>query len=72
MVIQSVFVRVKEVGMTNELSRLLEKAKLVKMNAEQKEEQRRSFAFGNAGLENDLITREMVDRQAEKLKSPND
>jgi len=28
------------------------------------EAQRRSFVFGNTALDNDLITREMVDRQA--------
>ena len=32
-----------------------------------REEQRRSFAFGNTAFENELITREMVDREAEKL-----
>jgi hypothetical protein len=34
---------------------------------EQREEQRRSFVFGNTHFENELITREMVDREAEKL-----
>jgi hypothetical protein len=29
---------------------------------------RRSFAFGNTKIENDLITREMVDKQAEAHK----
>ena len=42
------------------------------MSREQKEEQRRSFAYGNAGLENDLVTRDMINQQAEKLKSKDD
>jgi hypothetical protein len=32
------------------------------------EEQRRSFAYGNTKIENDLITRKMVDEQAEATK----
>ena len=31
------------------------------------EEQRRTFAYGNTHFENKLITREMVDQEAEKL-----
>jgi len=55
--------------MRKELEKLLEAARRVRMTREQAEEQRRSFAYGNAGLENDLITREMVDEQADKLKA---
>ncbi len=54
--------------MGEQLKELLEAAKRVAMTRQQREEQRRSFAYGNAGLENDRITREMVDEQAEKLK----
>jgi len=39
------------------------------MSPEEKEAQRRSFAFGNTAFENPLITREMIDREAEKLAS---
>jgi len=53
--------------MRKNLKALLEAAKTAKPSAEQLERQRRSFAFGNTALENELITREMVDRQAEKL-----
>lgn len=53
--------------MTNELQRLIEAAKLVRPSAEHREEQRRSFAFGNTAFENSRITREMVNVQAEKL-----
>ena len=55
--------------MADKLHRLLEAAKTYKMNREQQEKQRRSFAYGNAALENDLIAREMIDEQADKLKS---
>ena len=55
--------------MADKLQRLLDAAKTYKMNREQQEQQRRNFAYGNASLENDLITREMIDEQAEKLKS---
>jgi hypothetical protein len=53
--------------MTDTLKKLLETVKTVKPTREQLEEQRRSFVFGNTRLENDLITREMVDREAEKM-----
>ena len=39
---------------------------------EQREQQRRSFAYGNAAFENELITREMIDREAEKLSREGD
>lgn len=54
--------------MTEKLNELLEKAKTVKPSPEEKEEQRRSFAYGNTNIENSRITRETVDREAEKLK----
>lgn len=44
------------------LSRLIEMAKLVKMSEAQKVEQRNSFVYGNTKTENEAITREMVDR----------
>jgi hypothetical protein len=52
-----------------ELDRLIELARHVKMSASDNEAQRRSFAFGNAAFENPRITKEMVEREAEKLKS---
>ena len=51
---------------------LLEKAKTVRMTPEQKEEQRRSFAYGNTKIENPRITREIIDEEAELLKNRND
>jgi hypothetical protein len=52
---------------TKELQELLDAAKGVVVSPEQKEEQRRSFAFGNTNIENPLITREIVDKEAEAL-----
>ena len=54
--------------MTTELQELLEAAKTFVATPEQKEEQRRSFVFGNTNIENPLITREMVNKEAEALK----
>jgi hypothetical protein len=53
--------------MTDALKKLLEAARKAVTTPEQREKQRRSFAFGNTAFENRLITRDMVDRQAEKL-----
>jgi hypothetical protein len=53
--------------MAHELEKLLEAAKRVVPSKEQREEQRRSFAYGNTAIENDLITREMIDAEAERL-----
>jgi hypothetical protein len=53
--------------MSDDLATLLEAAKQIEPTAEHREEQRRSFAYGNTAFENKLITREMVDREAEKL-----
>jgi hypothetical protein len=43
-------------------SRPLEAAKKFVLTAEDKEQQRRSFAYGKTVIENSRITREMVDR----------
>lgn len=56
--------------MTTHLKELLDKAKKVVPTEEQKEEQRRSFAYGNTKIENSRITRETVDREAESLGAP--
>lgn len=53
--------------MTDFLKKLIEAAKTVKPTPEHREQQRRSFVYGNTHFENSLITREMVDREAEKL-----
>jgi hypothetical protein len=53
--------------MNPDLERLIEVAKRIKPTPEHREEQRRSFGYGNTAYENPRITREMIDRQAEKL-----
>ena len=53
--------------MMDDLKKLLEAAKTARPTPEHREEQRRSFVYGNTHLENGLITREMVAHEAEKL-----
>ncbi len=57
--------------MRSKLKALLEAARAVRMSNDEKEEQRRSFAYGNTKIENERITRETIDRQAEALKTEN-
>ena len=54
--------------MSGELEKLLAAAKKHVLTPAEKEEQRRSFAYGNTKIENARITREMVDKEAERLK----
>ena len=53
--------------MTEALQALIEAAKKIESTSAHREEQRRSFAYGNTHFENNSITRKMVDEQAEKL-----
>ncbi len=46
--------------------------RLSKMSAEDKEVQRRSFAFGNAKIDNTSVTKEMIDEAAVRLKPQHD
>jgi hypothetical protein len=50
-----------------DLDAMIGRAKAVAMTEAEKEEQRRSFAYGSAKIENEDITREMVDAAAERL-----
>jgi hypothetical protein len=54
-------------AMTDKLATLIEMARAVKMSRPDQEEQRRSFAYGNTKIENDMITRQIVDEEAEAL-----
>lgn len=54
--------------MSQKLQELLERARDTRMSADEQEAQRRSFAYGNAHIENERVTRAMVDEAAEKLK----
>jgi 3-hydroxymyristoyl/3-hydroxydecanoyl-(acyl carrier protein) dehydratase len=58
--------------MPNSLSRLIEMARAVTLNKDQREEQRRSFVYGNTAIENDTITREMVNERAASSERSND
>ncbi|WP_374828721.1 hypothetical protein [Paenochrobactrum pullorum] len=49
---------------TQSISRLIELAKAITVSEQHKDEQRRSFVFGNTAFENEKITKEMVDQQA--------
>jgi hypothetical protein len=53
--------------MSEHLQKLIDASRGRTMSAAEKEVQRRSFAYGNAHIENDRVTRAMVDEAAEKL-----
>jgi hypothetical protein len=53
--------------MNNELDQLIAAARRATMTAQEKEEQRRSFAYGNTNIENDHVTREVIDEAALEL-----
>lgn len=55
--------------MAKDLERLLKAAKKFTMTDEEQEEQRRSFAYGNANIENENVTREAVDQAAAELSA---
>ena len=49
------------------LDYLIEQAKNVSMSEADATAQRRSFAYGNSAFENPLITKEMIEKEAERL-----
>lgn len=53
--------------MADALNALIEAAKKIRQTDQQREQQRRSFAYGNTAFENSDITRSMIDEQAERL-----
>ena len=53
--------------MSEELDDLIKMARNVAMTPEEQEKQRRSFAYGNARIENEHITWEHVDKAAQSL-----
>ncbi|MCO4319689.1 hypothetical protein M8997_021095 [Phyllobacterium sp. 21LDTY02-6] len=55
--------------MTRDLQELIAKSRSIKMTENEQEEQRRSFAYGSAKIENDDITRDIIDEAANRLKS---
>jgi hypothetical protein len=55
--------------MTQELKQLIEAARTRTVSDEEREAQRRSFAYGNAKIENPNITWEMVVAADERIKA---
>lgn len=53
--------------MSETLQKLIDASRDRPMSDAEKEAQRRSFAYGNAHIENERVTREMVDEAAEKI-----
>lgn len=53
--------------MEDQLQKLIDASRGRSMSDAEKEAQRRSFAYGNAHIENDRVTREMVDEAADKI-----
>jgi hypothetical protein len=50
-----------------EISILLEKAKRITMSPREREEQRRSFAYGNANIENEAVTKDVIEEIADRM-----
>lgn len=48
---------------------LIDAARSRSISPDERQAQRRSFAYGNTKIENDRVTREMVDQQDELLKT---
>lgn len=46
---------------------LIDKVRSIKMSPQDREDQRRSFAYGNTKIENDQITRNLIDDAANKM-----
>ena len=55
--------------MTNDLAMLIEEARKRPVSDEERQAQRRSFAYGNARIENPRVTWEMVVEADEQIKA---
>jgi len=55
-------------SMSDHLQKLIDAARSRFVSEDEREAQRRSFAYGNTKIENDRVTREMVAEQDELLK----
>ena len=53
--------------MPTKLEELIAAARQAEMTPEQQEKQRRSFVYGNTNIENDRVTRAVVDEAARTL-----
>lgn len=54
--------------MNKDLIKLIETTRHIKMTPEQEAEQRRSFVYGNCNIENENVTREMVEEADRKFR----
>ena len=54
--------------MDKDLETLISLAQVVPMTPDDEEKQRRSFAYGNSKIENEDITRELIEKQAENIQ----
>jgi len=54
--------------MVNRIEKLLEESRRVEMTESQRDEQRVSFAYGTANIENADVTRSMVEEAARKIR----
>jgi uncharacterized lipoprotein YajG len=50
-----------------EITILIEKAKGITMSPGEREAQRRSFAYGNANIENDAVTKDVIEEVANRM-----
>jgi hypothetical protein len=46
---------------------LVEKARRITMSQGELEQQRRSFAYGNANIENEAVTKDVIEEVAERM-----
>ena len=56
-----------ETKMTKELEELIERSRKIEMTPDQAAAQRRSFAYGNTHIENERITRELIEDVDRKI-----
>ena len=54
--------------MTKDMNELIERSRSIRMSEDDRERQRRSWAYGTAKLENEDITRELIDEAARKIE----
>jgi hypothetical protein len=50
-----------------DISILVEKARRITMSPGELEQQRRSFAYGNANIENEAVTKDVIEEVAERM-----
>lgn len=57
---------------TRDFEKLVEMARKIEMTPTQLREQRRSFVYGNTRIENENVTREMVDEADARIEAETD